>query len=414
MSGPALEIVLYSIVELDLMRCFLMKKTAISFFTGAGGLDLGIHEAGFDIKLSVEIEQTYCETLLLNNPDWNVVQGDIMDFNKKTVYEAAGLDLSEEISLIIGGSPCQSFSTAGKRQAFDDPRGQAMLKFADLVTEIRPKAFLLENVRGLLSAALKHRPLNQRGKDFPPLTPEEQRGSALEHLLRHFKGYDIVYKLLNAADYGVPQKRERVFFIGVRRDLRKKFTFPEPTHHKDGSDGKELWVPVSDVLFPLAEIEHRFMNYSAERLKYMQMIPRGGGNWRDLPSDVVKEAMGGAYESGGGKVGFYRRIDIDRPAPTLLTSPAQKSTNIGHPFEDRPLSIQEYLAIQEFPNGYQVAGSLAQQYTQIGNAVPVRLATVLGEAVMKLLNKRVAPRRIDYRRRKRRNPSRFRRNRVRV
>lgn len=382
-----------------------MNNTAISFFTGAGGLDLGIHQAGFDIKLSVEIEEIYCKTLLMNNPDWNVIQGDIMKFNKKKVYDSAGLKPRDEISLIIGGSPCQSFSTAGKRKAFDDPRGQAMLKFADLVSEIRPKVFLLENVKGLLSASLKHRPLNQRGKDFPPLTQEEQPGSALKYLLKHFKGYHIVYKLVNSADYGVPQKRERVIFIGVRRNLRKKFNFPEPTHQKDGLNGKESWVPVSNVLFPLAEIEHHFINYSPDRLRYMQMVPTGGGNWRDLPTDVVKEAMGGAYESGGGKVGFYRRININRPAPTLLTSPAQKSTNLGHPFEDRPLSIEEYLAIQEFPPGYQVAGSIAQQYTQIGNAVPVRLANVLGISIMNLLNKVNSS---GYYRRKSRMTNRFR------
>lgn len=133
--------------------------------------------------------------------------------------------------------------------------------------------------------------------------------------------------------------------------------------------------------------EHHYVEYSEERLRYMRMIPKGGGNWRDLriygeDEDVVKEAMGGAYTSGGGKVGFFRRVHIDKPCPTLLTSPMQKSTNLGHPYEDRPLSIEEYLAIQEFPKGYKVAGSLTQQYIQIGNAVPIRLAEVLGKSII--------------------------------
>jgi DNA (cytosine-5)-methyltransferase 1 len=364
-------------------------KKAISLFAGAGGLDIGMKRAGFDIKLAIEIENIYCETLKSNFPDINVMQGDVMEYNRERVYQEAGLNDDEELDLIIGGSPCQSFSTAGKRQAFEDPRGQAMLKFAELVSTIQPRMFILENVRGLLSSALKHRPLDQRGEGFPQLTEEEKQGSALKYLLQHFKGYRVQDpKLLNAADYGVAQKRERVFIIGVREDLEVSYVFPETTHNKDGMDGKESWVTLKEILSTLNVSEYRYMNYSKERLKWMKLIPQGGGNWRDLRQygeDVVKEAMGGAYESGGGKVGFYRRVDISKPAPTLLTSPAQKSTNLGHPFDDRPLSIEEYLAIQEFPEGYIVAGTLHQQYTQIGNAVPIRLAHVLGKSIHNLL-----------------------------
>lgn len=358
---------------------------AISFFTGAGGLDMGIQAAGFNIKLCVEIEPIYCETLELNHPNLNIQQGNIMDYDKNKILKEAGLNDNEKIDLIFGGSPCQSFSTAGKRQAFSDPRGQAMIKFAQIVSEIRPKMFLLENVRGLLSAALKHRPINQRGKDFPPLTSEEEAGSALKYLLKHFKGYDVKVKLLNSADYGVPQKRERVFIIGIEKSLNKSYDFPSPTHDEKGTNGKHSWVTFDDVMKRMNITSHHHVNYSEERLKYMKLIPKGGGNWRDLPPDVVKKAMGGAYESGGGKVGYFRRLHIDRPSPTLVTSPHQKSTNLGHPFYDRPLSIEEYLAIQEFPRGYKVAGTLAQQYIQIGNAVPVRLAEQLGNSIMNSL-----------------------------
>lgn len=354
----------------------------ISFFTGAGGLDIGLYQAGFNVSLAVELIPTYCETVRLNHPDLNIRQGDIMDYSPERIYEDAGLREEEEIDLMVGGSPCQSFSTAGKRLAFASPGGQAMLKFADLVSEMRPRAFLLENVRGLLSAPLKNRPLNQRGSDFPPLEPEEMRGGALEHLLTRFPEYEVRYQLVNAANFGVPQKRERVFLVGFRRDLGRAFRFPEPTHNEFGTDGKERWVTVRDVFNRLEDIEHHHVNYSEERLHYMRMIPVGGGNWRDLPDDVVERAMGGAYTSGGGKVGYFRRIHIDRPSPTVLTSPMQKSTNLGHPFEDRPLSIEEYLVIQEFPPGYVVAGRLGDQYTQIGNAVPVRLARVMGEAIL--------------------------------
>ncbi|THE11887.1 DNA cytosine methyltransferase [Bacillus timonensis] len=364
-----------------------MKKKAISLFAGAGGLDIGIKKAGFDVKLAVEIEPTYCETLQTNFPYLTVKQGNVMDYCRERLYEEAGLSEDEELDLFIGGSPCQSFSTAGKRQAFEDPRGQAMIKFADLVQEVQPKVFLLENVRGLLSSALKHVPINERGKR--PLEPDEQQGSAFRHILEHFGNYKVSVELLNAANYGVAQTRERVFIVGVRNDLNTEFKFPEPTHDKNGSDGKKLWRTVGDVLSELQIEKHTHVNYSADRLKWMKMIPQGGGNWRDLRQfgeEIVKEAMGGAYKSGGGKVGFFRRIDVKKPAPTLLTSPAQKSTNLGHPYEDRPLSIQEYLAIQEFPEDYYVAGTLTQQYTQIGNAVPTRLAQVLGESIHEMLD----------------------------
>lgn len=362
---------------------------ALSFFSGAGGLDLGIHRAGFDIRLSVEIEEVYCDTLRSNFTGVNVVCEDIMSYNRERVYHEAGLAFDDDVDLMIGGSPCQSFSTAGKRQAFSDPRGQAMLKYADLVNEIQPKFFLLENVKGLLSAALKHRPLNQRGSNFPSLEEEELPGSALNYLLERFGNYDVKIEVINAADYGVPQKRERVFIIGVRNDLDIEYDFPTSTHNQNGSDGKERWVSVGEILDNLDVVEHHYMSYSEERLRYMRMIPQGGGNWRDLRAygeELVKEAMGGAYESGGGKVGFFRRISSNKPSPTLLTSPAQKSTNLGHPFEDRPLSIEEYMAIQGFPNNYRVCGSLMQQYTQIGNAVPVPLAEILGYSIIQKLN----------------------------
>ncbi|ANU18971.1 DNA (cytosine-5-)-methyltransferase [Planococcus plakortidis] len=357
---------------------------AISFFSGAGGLDIGIQEAGFDIKLALELEEVYCNTLISNNHH-NVRQGDIMDYDGERVRQEAGLERDEEIHLVVGGSPCQSFSTAGKRQAFADPRGQAMLHFADLVNELQPNFFVLENVKGFLSASLRHRPINQRGNDFPVLDTDEMPGSALQFLLERIGNYNVTTNIVNAANYGVPQKRERVFIIGVRNDLDITYSFPEPTHNQYGTDGLFPWRTFNHIMNELENIEHHYPNYSTDRLRYMQMIPQGGGNWRDLPPEIVQEAMGGAYTSGGGKVGFYRRIRLDSPSPTLLTSPMQKSTNLGHPIENRPLSIEEYLAIQEFPTDYHVSGNLAKQYTQIGNAVPVRLARIIGESIAQSL-----------------------------
>ncbi len=361
-----------------------MNRIAISFFAGAGGLDIGIHKAGFDVKLSVELEEKYCITLKQNNPDFNVVNGDIMDYSKEKIYKDAKLNDSDEIDLIFGGSPCQSFSTAGKRKAFSDERGMAMLKFIELVEEVKPKAFLLENVKGLLSAPLKHRPLNERGQGFQSLEKEEENGSALEYLLNQVKDYNVKYKVVNSCEYGVPQKRERVIFVGIRKDLNKVYEFPMITH---GGNTGNPFNTVDDVIKQLGDIKHTYVNYSEERLKYMKLIPIGGGNWRDLDESIVEKAMGGAFKSGGGKTGYFRRIKANEPSPTLLTSPIQKSTNIGHPYEDRPLSIEEYLAIQGFPEGYIINGTINDQYTQIGNAVPVKVAQVLGSKLIDILEK---------------------------
>lgn len=363
---------------------------AISFFAGAGGLDMGIHKAGFDVKLAFELEKVFCKTLEVNHPEWNVIQGDILALEASDIYKLSGVPEGEEIDLFIGGSPCQSFSTAGKREAFDSPDGQAMLKYAELIEEVQPKAFLLENVKGLLSAALKHTPIKKRTKDADNLLPEEMPGSALAHLLSKISSYEVKYELLNSANYGVPQTRERVFLIGVRKDLEVEFNFPNQTHSKDAEIGKERWITAGEILFEMKNIKHTYQNYTKDRLSYMKLIPKGGGNWRDLRvfgEDFVKQAMGGAYLSGGGKVGFFRRIDVKKPSPTLLTSPSQKSTILGHPYEYRPLSIEEYKRIQGFPDNYNLQGTLTQQYKQIGNAVPVKMGEVLGNQILKTLNK---------------------------
>lgn len=363
-------------------------NNAVSFFAGAGGLDMGLKNAGFDIKLAVELEGLYCQTLKTNFPNLNVKQGDIMNYSKEKLLLDSGLKSSEEIDLIFGGSPCQSFSTAGNRLAFGSAGGKAMLKFAELISEVKPKAFLLENVKGLLSAPLRNRPLAERGEGFPDLEEDEKRGTALKHILSKFTDYNVVYKLVNAADYGVPQKRERVFFVGFRKDLEKTFEFPEPTHFKNPEGEQEKWISFREVMDSLENVEHTHVNYSNDRLRFMRLIPEGGGYWKHLPQELIEEAMGGAFKSTGGKVGFYRRIYAHDPSPTVLTSPTQKSTVLGHPYEHRPLSIQEYLAIQTFPDGYVVKGTLAKQYVQIGNAVPVKLAEVIGKAILSKINKK--------------------------
>lgn len=385
-----------------------MANNIISFFSGAGGMDLGFEKAGFHINLAVELEPIMCKTLELNkkNDSLNIYEKNILEATADEILKEASLEKGE-VTGIIGGSPCQSFSTAGNRGAFSEERGQAMIKYIDLINEIRPRFFVLENVKGLLSAALEHVTLDDRKKNKEegiPLRPEQEPGSAFRFILERISGYEVHQEVLNAADYGVPQKRERVFLVGILKDEEENpicdYAFPRKTHSKLGSTGETLidfendgevlerWVSFEEATAHLDPLNMHYQSYSPNRLRFMQMIPLGGGNWRDLRAygeDVVREAMGGAYNSGGGKVGFFRRLKANEPAPTLLTSPAQNSTNLGHPFENRPLSIEEYLAIQQFPKGYQVAGKLMDQYKQIGNAVPVGLAYVVADSIKNAL-----------------------------
>lgn len=355
------------------------KHTAISLFSGAFGLDLGLEKAGFQVLWANELEKLFCNTIEANRPEIPVVPGDIRKINPKQVLSALGLSPGE-VTLVSGGPPCQSFSTAGRRQSIQDPRGDLVFEYVKWIDAIRPRYFIMENVRGLLSAALQHVPLSERinGREY---APEEIQGSTLRLLIEEMErlGYAINYKLLNAADFGVPQTRQRVIFIGSRDgDL---VDFPDPTHSKDADPSKLPYRTLRDALTGLDDKDPRFTAYSEDRLRWLRMVPPGS-NWRSIPAELQEEAMGGAYKSGGGKVGFYRRLGWDKPSPTITTSPAQKATDMCHPDFDRPLSVREAARLQQFPDDWVFSGSVAQQYKQIGNAVPVGLAEAIGDSLM--------------------------------
>jgi len=257
------------------------------------------------------------------------------------------------------------------------------MEFVRVVRDIQPRFFVMENVKGLLSAAIRHRPINQRGADYPPLEPDEMRGAALKVVLAemHKLGYNVVYNLLEAADYGVPQNRERVVFIGSRDS--ESVTFPLATHCQSGRDLPK-WRTLRDALTNLVEHNPEFTPYSEKRLKYLRLL-KSGQNWRYLPENLKEEAMGGAYKSGGGKVGFYRRLSWDKPSPTVTTSPQQKATDMCHPVELRPLTVRECARIQTFPDDWIFCGSITSKYKQIGNAVPVGLAKAIGTYLYSLI-----------------------------
>ncbi|MFM6040526.1 MAG: DNA cytosine methyltransferase [Sphaerospermopsis kisseleviana] len=369
------------------------KAISISLFTGAYGLDLGLEEAGFHTVTVVEKDRDAVKTIALNRPflQESAISREIQNVTSQQLLEEGGRVLNlgralqpQEVDLVTGGPPCQPFSTAGKRGSVIDPRGSLFMDFIRIVKEVQPRFFLMENVKGLLSAPLRHRPINQRGKDYPPLETDEMPGAALKVVLSEMQaiGYNIVYNLLEAADYGVPQNRERVIFIGSRDG--ETATFPIPKYCKNGQTLPK-WRTLKDALTGLVDAEPEFMSYSENRLKYLKLL-KAGQNWRHLPEELKKEAMGGAYNSGGGKVGFYRRLSWDKPSPTITTSPHQKATDMCHPVELRCLTVRESARIQTFPDDWIFYGSVSSKYKQIGNAVPVLLAKEIGSYLFKLIH----------------------------
>lgn len=334
------------------------EKTVISLFSGAMGLDNGIEQAGMKIRLCVEFQHAMAETIRANKPDIPLIEDDVRNYSGSDLRARAGLSHDDEVFLVCGGPPCQAFSTAGKRLGFDDDRGNVFLKYLDLIGEIRPKYFLLENVRGLLSAAY-----SPDAKESKPA-----KGTALLYALEKIKsiGYSATFTLYDSANYGVPQRRERVIILGSRDGY--KIPLIPPTHSSGGERGLAKWRTFRDAVRGIhgcnaAPIPPR-------RIKFFRMLGPGQ-YWKDLPQKVQEEAMGKSFALPGGKTGFYRRLAWDEPSPTLVTCPTMPATDLMHPEEDRALSVEEYARIQMFPDKWVFKGRMADIYKQIGNAVPV-------------------------------------------
>jgi DNA (cytosine-5)-methyltransferase 1 len=353
---------------------------ALSFFSGAMGLDLGLEKAGFEMLLACEFNNACRKTIIRNKPNIALL-GDITMHDTEEIRRTAGLSKNQEIDLVIGGPPCQAFSTAGNRQGFADDRGNILLTFLEKIIDLRPKFAVIENVRGILSAPLVHRPHIERGPDFPPLTPDEEKGGALMHILNVLKsaGYGVSFNLYNAANFGSPQKRERVIIVCSRDG--KKLPYLTPTHSENGELGLPKWRTFREAIKGLSKKENHHLSFPEKRLVYYRMLTPGQ-YWKDLPENLQKEALGASYHAGGGKTGFLRRLAWDKPSPTLVTHPAMPATDLAHPTEDRPLSVEEYKRLQEFPDDWIIEGSLIEQYKQIGNAVPVSLGRAVGRLLI--------------------------------
>jgi DNA (cytosine-5)-methyltransferase 1 len=324
------------------------RYTVMELFAGAGGLALGLEKAGLRCTVLNEFNKDACNTLRLNRPQWKVIEGDVREVDF-TPFEG-------EIDVLTGGFPCQAFSFAGKRLGFE---GTLFYEFARAVKIVKPLICVGENVRGLLA--------HEDGKTLQGMV------DVLDEL-----GYDVVPpKVLKAIYHGVPQKRERLLIVGLRRGEGLKFHWPEIEDKiynlKDALKAGDLFD--CDVPFSHGQ------GYPASKKAIMDLIPPGG-YWRDLPVDLQKSYMKGSFHLGGGKTGMARRISWDEPSLTLTCAPAQKQT-------ERSFTVREYARIQTFPDAWQFTGSMTAQYAQIGNAVPVNLAFAMGTELVRTLNEYV-------------------------
>ena len=334
------------------------KPISIELFAGAGGLALGLEKAGFETIGLIEINKYASETLKKNRPEWNVINEDIENISSLNLEEYFNIKKGE-LDLLSGGAPCQSFSYAGKRLGLEDARGTLFYHYALFLEKLKPKMFLFENVRGLLT---------------------HDKGRTYEIILDIFEqaGYSIPEnqkKVLNAWDYGVAQKRERLITIGIRKDLvnSKKFEFPVPHKYK----------PVlRDILLDCPKSPGG--TYPENKRKIFEMVPPGG-YWRDIPEKIAKEYMKSCWDMGGGRTGILRRLSLDEPSLTVLTSPSQKQTERCHPIEARPFTVRENARCQSFPDEWEFMGSIGEQYKQVGNAVPVNLAYEIGLKIKEML-----------------------------
>lgn len=336
-------------------NCKSQKPKAIELFAGAGGLALGIEMAGFDTIGLIEIDKDAADTLKCNRPDWRVINDDVSNISSLNLPEYFNL-IPGELDLISGGAPCQSFSYAGKRLGLEDARGTLFYHYAKFLQQLQPKMFLFENVKGLLT--------HDNGKTYKTITDIFEN-----------TGYEITKKVLNAWDYGVAQKRERLITIGIRKDLSDLISFEFPAPHK--------YKPVlRDILPDCPKSEGA--QYSEHKKKIFELVPPGG-YWRDIPEETAKEYMKSCWYMEGGRTGILRRLSLDEPSLTVLTSPSQKQTDRCHPLEARPFTVRENARCQSFPDDWRFCGNISSQYKQIGNAVPVNLAFDIAKEIKKTL-----------------------------
>jgi len=343
----------------------------LSLFSGAGGLDIGFHDTGFSILNFVEIDEKFCETLKRNyskNSVFGKANIHCLDIKK---YNADDLN---QVDFIIGGPPCQTFSAAGRRAAgvagLKDTRGTLFAEYVRLLKKLQPRGFLFENVYGITGA---------------------EEGQAWKDIKNAFEeaGYRIQYRILDAADYGVPQHRERMFIIGVKQGL--DFLFPRPTHGPD-SNGKFKHISASEALKGLTLELNEIPQELGGRYGYLlKDIPPG------LNYSFFTEKMGHPNPVFAWRSKFSDFLYKAHPNMPVRTIKAQGGQYTG-PFhwENRPFAISEFKRLQTFPDQYEIVGGRGIAVHQVGNSVPPQLARILAMAILDLVFHISPPNIIDY------------------
>lgn len=331
-----------------------MSKSVVSLFSGGGGLDLGFKLAGYHIVWAIDNNRDAVNTYK-RNIGKEIICGDI------TAIDISEIPLAD---VVIGGPPCQSFSLAGNRHC-DDKRGRLVWRYIDIIKVVSPKVFLFENVVGLISAK------------------DKSGSSILSNLLHTFNllGYQVSWKLVNAADYGIPQMRKRVIIVGMKKGI---YEFPEPTHNENGTNGKKKYLSVEEAIgdLPLAGTsdtvsEHEYPTMSTLD-RYICAHVKPGGNYMDIPDDVPSVRIR-RLKCEGGHTTCYGRMDPGKPSYTINTyfNRPNVGCNIHYKY-DRIITLREAMRIQTFPDNYEfVSKSKQGKNLIVGNAVPPRLAYIL-------------------------------------
>lgn len=334
------------------------------------GLDLGLERKGLRAVACNDVDSAAVRTIRRNRPRLPVIHDSVEAITRKSLTALLGSD-PYKLPLVVGGPPCQAFSIMGRRRGITERNGEMLFQFLRLVDELRPSAFLLENVRGLHNM---------------PLKPGRRAdGGLLREIIRQFEkvGYRLDCFLVNAANYGAPQIRERLVCIGNRHGVVAEF--PPPQFSNRSADGLPEFRTLRDAIGKhFLDPDPGLMNFSARKLRYLAMVPPGG-NWRSLPVDVQRQAMGKQYFLKGGRSSSWRKLSWEFPSPTVHTMPNHATTSMCHPDELRALTVGECAAIQGFPADWGFEGTPLERYRQVGNAVPVRLGEVAAVAVMELL-----------------------------
>lgn len=362
----------------------MQERNVIDLFCGAGGLSEGLRQAGFKVLVGNDFDVAACKTYSATHPSAQFLDGPIQNLSAEDFLNAARISVGD-LFCLAGGPPCQAFSVYNHQRGLHDARSQLFHEYLRIVEGLRPRWIVLENVTGILSAG---------------------NGDAVSEILKGLRdlGYSVSYKVLKAEEYGVPQERRRVVFLG--NSCGAPIHWPMQTH----GVGRAPFVTISDAISDLPSLENgasadlksyprapscsyqinlrgdatHVKNHAAPKLSHLNMqrmnhIPQGG-SWRDIPFDLLPEGMKRAKRSDHTK--RYGRMSWHKQSCTILTKCDVHWGAYMHPDQDRAITVREAARLQSFPDWFEFLGSKTEQYTQVGNAVPPLLGRAIGEAIL--------------------------------